>query len=75
MPARQWTKEGLFMKEDLYEALQEMRSDLDRITTDVVVLPPNELHGRDNSDLCQDIADNAIKAKEILQIYESMKEK
>lgn len=60
------------MSQVLIDALQALRSDLERITTDAIVLHDNEFAGRGNSDLCDDIVTNALKAKEIFKIYESI---
>jgi len=61
------------MNLDLIDALQDMKTDMEKITTDAIVLSPDEFKDKEDSALCQDIADNAIKAKEIFEKLEGKK--
>ena len=63
------------MEQELIDAIQAMTKDISDVTRDYILFKNEEFETDGASDLCQDIADNAMKAKEIFKIYESMKEK
>lgn len=61
------------MNQDLIDVLQDMKADLDAITIDAIVLNHDEFMNKEDSALCQDIVDSAIKAKKIFEVMEGKK--
>lgn len=63
------------MEQELIDALQALGANISEVTRDYILFEHDEFLTDGTSDLCQDSSDNAMKAKEIFKIYESMKEK
>ncbi|KRK99328.1 hypothetical protein FC88_GL000448 [Companilactobacillus futsaii JCM 17355] len=60
------------MEQELIDAIQELTNDISEVTRDYIFFRSEDYSVTGASDLCQGIADNAMKAKEIFKIYESI---